>query len=948
MKNGNIANGSNGIKIEEKESYKTIYKRIIFKHKILILVAILIILITIVGLAIGITLNQKTSEDRRSATSDKLKLPNFRLPSTVFPRHYVLEIKPYLIPDNFKFEGSVKISLECVKKTNEIILHALNLTINEDSVKLQTADNNDVEISGIKYYPEIHFIVIELNQYLNSNSSYQLSLNYSGKMLNDGKGIFYSTFDDQNIKNYLVSTQFEPIYARKAFPCFDEPAMKAKFDIRIIRWENLTSLSNMPKLNTESLKDGWEVDIYQTSMKMSTYLVTIVIGNLTGITKEKISIWTYPDKIDSANFSLNLSPKVLKFFEDLFGIPYEAPKLDMVGLRSDKVIAMENWGLVLYPEQQLLYDEESKLLSKRELISSIIAHELAHQWFGNLVTPKWWSDIWLNEGVSTYMEHIASTSFFPEWNKVDKTLLRISENVESQCSVYSKFKGRVALNIETFEDTNTRKYFFDSDIYNKGAMIIRMAHHILGNETFWKGINKYLKENAYNNVDGDTLWNYLSMAQPVMKRSKENFAERLKPWTKLLGQPVVTVRRNYIENTAIVSQTSCLAKKYKKHKDDLWPIPISYVTQDHWEWKPRITAWLTSQNMKLQNLPQKHHWILVNGHGIGLYIVNYDNTNWKLLSKQLQSDHNVFSVNSRFKLLSDAVILYKLHDIELTTLLDLYLYIGSETELTVLKVEHIMPLLTFSQSMLHMTEENKWKEFVNHIFEPIYNRLGWLIETDTEKDSTILLRNTLFSYLCENGHKDCVNNTRDLFAQWKENRTNIEVIEFQLINFCAVVKYGTRKDWNFIHDLYLVTRNEYFLSPLFCSRDRGLFKRLLVIFRRKEKFHYIKHFFKNIFENKNLWIEFFHFLDNHFEDVTDANELDDLMDYMKTFLRNEVIFNQFESICNKHINELTEKKAKVVKDKLAKFKEKVLRKNQEIYSVSKWLRKEPWLRKDRI
>nr|AMO02527.1 aminopeptidase N3 [Tityus serrulatus] len=948
MKNGNAADGNGLVKSEEKESYKTIYKRIIFQHKILLLVIILIFLLVIMAITVGVVMHQNFREsDKNNKTISKaLNSPNFRLPSTIFPRHYIIEIKSYLTPNNFKFEGKEQITLECVQKTDEIFIHALNLAIDEEEINLRS-ENNDVKISHVKHYPDIHLVLIKLKQDLHPNSSYNLSLNFSGNIFDDGLGFYYSSYkNSENNTNYLAATQFEPIFARKAFPCFDEPAMKATFDMRLIRWKNMTSLSNMPKINTVSLKDEWDMDIYQTSMKMSTYIVAFAIGNFTSKSNNKISIWSRPEKISLAEFSLSLSPKILKFFEDLYGVPYAAPKLDMATIKSNKVIAMENWGLVLYPEYQLLYNETLKNRMMKDIIASTISHEIAHQWFGNLVTPKWWSDIWLNEGFATYMEHIASMSFFPQWNKIDKTVYKINRNVQLGCEFEpkDKYEGRVAMNIETFKEVATRDYFFSSDIYNKGAMIIRMAHHIIGNESFWKGITSYLKENAYSNVEEKTLWKYLSMAQPSYKNPKEDLMERMTSWTHLLGQPIVSVDRNYEENSASLTQVSCLLTKNKKYKMDMWHIPISYISQSHSEWNPKIIAWLTNRSTMLKNMPPKEEWILLNGNSVGLYMVIYDKRNWKMLAKQLQSNHNVFSPTNRFKLLNDAVTLYNLDYIEFSTLIDIYLYIVSETEYSIIQAEHLTPLLRFSNVMHLMNQENKWKEFMNYIFESLYHKLGWVVKTDLENKATMSLRVTVFNYLCKNGHEDCLINLRNLFTKWINDSTKIQAVEGDLLNFCVVVKHGTREDWNYIHDVYLVTRNELFLVPLFCTKDRGLFKRLLGVFLKEAKLEFVGQIIRNIFENGNLWIEFLQFFTNHFKKILDIYETKDFMKLIEPYIENEVIFNQFESIFRKYVDELNEFDAMIVKVKLRIFKRTVVKRNREILSLSKWLKTDSWLK----
>lgn len=373
-------------------------------------------------------------------------------------------------------------------------------------------------------------------------------------------------------------------------------------------------------------------------------------------------IWARRDAIDQVDYAKYIGPKVLKFYENYFDVKFPLPKMDMIAIPDFSAGAMENWGLVTYRETALLFSPNISSASSQHRVASVIAHELAHQWFGNLVTMKWWTDLWLNEGFATYVASLGVEYLHPEWNSFEE------ESVDNTLGIFKfdSLKSSHPVSVP-IGDPSEISQIFDKISYEKGSSIIRMMHLFLGEDAFRWGVSNYLKRHKYGNAEQDNLWECLTTEAHKHETLPDGVTVKriMDTWTLQTGYPILTVTRDYDNETADITQMRYLSDSIRLRSDlsSCWWVPLSYTTADELDFNStQPKAWLecdesgvaVAKDLKIS--ANRNQWILFNIQLSGLYKVKYDDRNWDLLIEQLSGpDYSEINAINRAQLIDDAL-----------------------------------------------------------------------------------------------------------------------------------------------------------------------------------------------------------------------------------------------------------------------------------------------------
>uniref|UniRef100_A0A8D1TBB0 Aminopeptidase n=1 Tax=Sus scrofa TaxID=9823 RepID=A0A8D1TBB0_PIG len=620
-----------------------------------------------------------------------------RLPTKVIPLHYDLFVHPNLT--SLDFVASEKIEVLVRDTTQFIILHSHGLEIM--NATLQSEEDLRYKKSGEKLtvlsYPAHQQIALLVPEKLMADLRYSVAIDFQAKLADGFEGFYKSTYRTLGGETRTIAvTDFEPTHARMAFPCFDEPLFKANFSIKIRRESRHIALSNMPKVKTIEREGGLLEDHFETTVKMSTYLVAYIVCDFASVSGTassgvKVSIYASPDKWSQTHYALEASLKLLDFYENYFNIHYPLPKLDLVAIPDFESGAMENWGLVTYRETSLLFDPKTSSTSDKLWVTKVIAHELAHQWFGNLVTMEWWNDIWLNEGFATYMELISVNVTYPELQFDNIFLNNCFEVIKSDSLNSSRPVSKQA------ETPTQIQEMFDDISYKKGACLLNMLKDFLSEEKFKKGIIHYLKKFSYRNAKNDDLWSSLSNSclesdftsggfcysdskttSNTLTFLEENVEVKdiMTTWTRQKGIPLVVVeqegrllklRQERFLNGVFRDdpEWGALQERY------LWHIPVTYSTSS----SNAIHRHLLTSKTDTLYLPEKTSWVKLNVDSNGYYIVHYEAHGWDQLIAVLNQNHTLLRPKDRIGLIHDAFQLVSIP----TDVLKIVYSVGAQT-----------------------------------------------------------------------------------------------------------------------------------------------------------------------------------------------------------------------------------------------------------------------------
>lgn len=680
-----------------------------------------------------------------------------RLPGFAAPRRYDLRLTPDL--DACAFAGSVAVSVDVAAPTRFLVLNAADLDVSPGDVHFTPQGSGQVlhpvEVTNA---PKDEILIIRFSEVLPLGEG-TLAIAFHGTLNDKMKGFYRSVYELNGEKKNMAVTQFEPADARRCFPCWDEPSFKAVFKITLEVPSETVALSNMPVIE-EKVNGPTKVVCFQETPIMSTYLVAVIVGMFDYVEAfttdgTSVRVYTQVGKSAQGKFALEVAVKTLILFKEYFEVPYPLPKMDMIAIPDFSAGAMENYGLVTYRETALLFDERHSAAANKQRVAVVVAHELAHQWFGNLVTMEWWTHLWLNEGFATWVSYLAADSFFPEWNVWIQFLDESTTGFRLDALAGSH---PIEVDVNHVDEIDE---IFDAISYRKGAAVIRMLQSYLGAEIFQKSLAAYIKRFAYSNAKTEDLWAALE------EGSGEPVNTLMQSWTKQQGYPVVSVKlkdgKLELEQTQFLSSGSAGVGQ--------WVVPVtlcccSYSLQQKFLFRGKQEDFNLSGLVECQN--KDDFWIKLNVDQTGFYRVSYDEELASRLRHAVET--NKLSAADRYGVLDDTYALCMAGKQKLVTLLHLIAAYKDETEYTVLANAINTSLSIFEMMSVAAPEElGNMKKFLIGFLEPFAQRVGWDAKSG-EGHLNALLRGTLLNALAELGHEATINEAVRRFNVFLEDR----------------------------------------------------------------------------------------------------------------------------------------------------------------------------------
>lgn len=672
----------------------------------------------------------------------------YRLDRTVVPVRYAIDLTVDI--DGSSFTGRQTVVLKVAAPLTQITLHALDLKVR--SAVLPRAASGPLKASRITFDADKETVTLHFPRVVKPREAEELTLEYAGTLNDQMHGFYRTSYKVDGRKRWGAATQFEATDARRCFPCWDEPDLKATFDVTLRVPKDLTALSNMPAKSQRVTGDR-KVVVYQTTPVMPTYLLCFVVADLVYVAgRDKngvpIRIYTTPGKEKQARFALEVAKHALVYFADWFGVPYSLPKLDMVALPDFASGAMENWGLVTYRETALLVDPENSSVQSRQRVAEVIDHELAHQWFGNLVTMEWWTDLWLNEGFASYMGPKAVHDQFPEWDIWGQFIA--TEYLGALREDALRNTHPIEIDVQNPHEI---REIFDGITYSKGASVNRMLEHYLTEPVLRKGLNVYLKKYAFGNARTVDLWAVLEQVsgKPVRKL--------MAGYTRQEGFPVVDVAppAGGDARHLTLSQSRFLFDGGADGKRLLWSVPVTASGAGG----RQIGSVLLDEAQRQLVLDRgASGWIKLNPGQSGFYRVSYSEELLERLEEALK--RGALDPIDALGVLDDAAALSRAGRLCITRALRLAEASCRQLDYNVWLT--LAGLLGEAGTLIEgeALAEDRLARFARSLVRPAAARMGWqAAETDTHL--SLMLRPLLLSRLGHYGDAGTIEEARTRF-----------------------------------------------------------------------------------------------------------------------------------------------------------------------------------------
>ena len=720
-----------------------------------------------------------------------------RLIDTFVPEHYQLSVT--LDRPARTFQGTVTIRGATVEGAQSVMVHAKDLSIHSVTFDGKHAEHvlEDQELTIT--HPDINV------------GEHVVVIGFSGDITDGMHGLYPCYYEHDGVKKELLATQFESHHAREAFPCIDEPDAKATFDVTLTTEQGVTVLGNMP-VKSQTTENGQLVTQFDTSPRMSSYLLAWVVGELQKKTTKtnsgvEVNVYATPAQApESLDFALDIAKRGIEFFDEYFDVPYPLPKSDHVALPDFSSGAMENWGLITYREIALLTDPKTGSLATRQQAALTITHELSHQWFGNLVTMKWWNDLWLNESFANMMEYVCVDALEPDWHVwLDQATYEVVQALRRD-----SLDGVQAIQTEVRHPDEISTIFDPSIVYAKGGRLLRMLQTYIGDEALQTGLKTYFKTYAYQNTEADDLWRCLSDA------SGQDISQLMNAWISQSGYPVLHVSQD--GDQLNLSQEQFFVGPHAP-SEKLWPIPLGAS-------EPNLPALMSTRSLAAER--SSNEPLIINHESTAHFITHYA----PALLAELVNVLPTLSDIDRLKLLNEQVLLAQaaiLSSAELVPLLQKY-----ENE----QVEAVWDIMSIALNELKKfvetdeTLEKKLRQLAGALAQKEYERLGWE-QNPGEPETDTKLRSTIIGMMLYSERDDVVEKAHALYAS-----SALEELDPNLrpTLMASVVRYAT--DEAIIDDLLRQHKattsselQEDIASALTATRSPAVIERLLGILK---------------------------------------------------------------------------------------------------------------------
>ncbi|XP_055602735.1 LOW QUALITY PROTEIN: aminopeptidase N-like [Uranotaenia lowii] len=758
---------------------------------------------------------------------------SYFLPRNTIPYHYFIHLRTQIHENIRTFRATTEVYFEVIEPSYTVTMHVQELDIS--SVELYRVPTSGsaqlIESPTFTIDQRIEHITFTCTNQL-QQGKYFLKVTYTGSMRNYQSGYLVSSYrNDANEVKYVGSTHFQATLARRVFPCYDEPDLKATIELWITHHKSYSATANtfLDSGGFDPEDSDYIISKFRKTPKMSTYLLAFAVTDFTIRSKNRQQVVVRKNAVNDALYALDAGDKILTALDQHIGVIYSdfMPRLTQIAIPDRGTGAMENWGLVTYGEPSMLFNPAVNTYRTLKRVTTVIAHEFAHQWFGNLVSPQWWDYIWLSEGFATLYEYYATALAYPEleyWELFNVEV--VQRALRSDASDQIRAMNHPAAS----QDEVWR--LFDVIAYQKSGSVLNMFHQIIG-ESYWKvGLKNYIDSRKLDSATPDDLYEALqkAIAGKSVIPASVTIKQLMESWTNAPGYPVLNVRRLYKTGEVIISQDRFLADK-RLPTDHIWSIPYNYIDQGIANDVDEQIHWLTSRADKIFTNTPEDQWIIFNREQMGYYRVNYDERNWNLIIQTLLTNHRTIHRANRAQLLDDAFNLARADLLDMSLVLKMMRYLKHETDYVPWAAAN--NILNYLYAKLRGTPSHSaFVNFVTEIVSEVYKDFS--VTQVSEDESTLhkYLRQTITHWACLVGHQGCLDETYEALKQEVNDQILVHP-DVASVVYCHGLREGTYEELSYLLPKFAGSKNQAqrtdLIQAIGCSKDGQNIRAVLTV-----------------------------------------------------------------------------------------------------------------------